>query len=68
MKSEENVKALISRMDALDKSMPKFRQIEAEVKGMKADVAAANLRVGISAENLSTADLNRLVEVYLEAW
>ena len=68
MKSEENVKALISRRDALDKSMPKFCQIEAEVKGMKADVAAANLRVGISAENLSTADLNRLVEVYLEAW
>lgn len=68
MASQDSRKMLLDRIDALNKSMPDFRKAESVVKGYKADVAAANIRIGLSDSNVSSAELTRLVERYLDAW
>ena len=48
--------------------MPEFRKSESTVKGLKAEIAAANVRVGAADPKLSQAEFSRLVERYLDAW
>lgn len=59
---------LLDRIEQLNKSMPEFRTHESTVKGLKAEVAAANVKIGVSDPKVTAAELSRLVERYLDAW
>ncbi|MDR3509378.1 MAG: hypothetical protein P4L64_15910 [Caulobacteraceae bacterium] len=65
MSAREDV---ITRIGALNGAMPEFRKHESAVKGLKAEVAAANVHIGSSDPKISAAELSRLVERYLDAW
>jgi hypothetical protein len=60
--------SVVARMEALNKAMPEFRSHEATVKGLKAEVAAANVSIGLADPKVTSAELSRLVERYLDAW
>ena len=68
MATPQDSRKLLDRMEALNKAMPDFRKAESTVKGLKADVAAQNVRIGLSDSNVSAAELSRLVERFLDAW
>lgn len=68
MPTADSRSLLVDRIDALNKAMPDFRKSESIVKGLKAEVAAANVKIGLADSNLSSAELSRLVERYLDAW
>lgn len=59
---------ILAHIDALNKAMPDFRTHESKTKGLKAEVAAANVRIGLGDSKVSSAELSRLVERYLDAW
>jgi len=59
---------VVGLMDDLNKSMTDFRTHESKVKGLKAGIAAHNVRIGLTDSKLSSAELSRLVERYLDAW
>jgi type II secretory pathway component PulM len=59
---------VLEHIESLNKAMPDFRKAESTIKGLKAEVAAANVRIGAADSNLSSAELSRLIERYLDAW
>jgi hypothetical protein len=59
---------VLEHIESLNKAMPDFRKAESTVKGLKAEVAAANVRIGAADSKLSSAELSRLIERYLDAW
>ena len=59
---------VLSRIEALNAAMPEFRKVESTVKGLKAEVAAANVRIGASDPEIGSAQLSRLIQEYLMAW
>lgn len=60
--------SVVGLMDDLNKSMTDFRTHESKVKGLKAGIASTNVRIGMADSKLSSAELSRLVERYLDAW
>ena len=59
---------VVGLMADLNKSIVEFRKHESTVKGLKAEIASNNVRIGLTDSKLSAGELSRLVERYLDAW
>ena len=68
MSTKDSRSTIMTKIESLNSAMPDFRKSESTVKSLKAEVAAANVQFGLSDSSISSAELSRLVERYLEAW
>ncbi|MEU5241233.1 hypothetical protein ACH4UR_19675 [Streptomyces lydicus] len=68
MKDEDPRKAILERLDSLNKVMPEWRKIDAEAKRLKAEVATLNAKLAATDKEMNSADFSEFVENTLCAW
>ncbi|MER7155307.1 hypothetical protein [Streptomyces lydicus] len=68
MKDEDPRKAILERLDSLNKVMPELRKVDAEAKRLKAEVATLNAKLAATDKEMSSVEFSEVVDNTLLAW